>query len=167
VPLSELAQTFGVDWPHLLAQTVSFAIVCALLYRFAYTPVLTMLQARRQQIAQGLENTEKINARLKEIDAERHNVLAATQSEAARIIATARETAKKATEQETARARTIGEQVLRRSHDAAAQDRERMMADARREVTHLVVETTAAVTGKVLTEADQQRLASEAARRIA
>jgi hypothetical protein len=42
-----------------------------------------------------------------------------------------------------------------------------MMADVRRDVTHLVVETTAAVAGKVLTDDDQRRLASEAARRIA
>ena len=42
-----------------------------------------------------------------------------------------------------------------------------MMAEARRDVGHLVVETTAAVTGKMLTDADQRRLAEEAARRIA
>ncbi|HXI26799.1 MAG TPA: ATP synthase F0 subunit B, partial [Vicinamibacterales bacterium] len=49
-----LARTFGVDWPHLSAQIISFSIVCLLLYRLAYKPVLTMLATRRQQIAQGL-----------------------------------------------------------------------------------------------------------------
>jgi F-type H+-transporting ATPase subunit b len=167
VPVDEIARTFGVDWPHLLAQSVSFAIVCALLYRFAYTPVLKMLETRRQQIAQGLENTEKINARLEAIDIERQKALVDAQIEAVRIIATARDAAKKLAEQEALHARMVGDQMMRRARDAAAQERDRMMAEMRREVTHLVVETTAAVAGKVLTETDQQRLASETARRIA
>ena len=30
--MEEIARTFGVDWPHLLAQIVSFGIMCAVLY---------------------------------------------------------------------------------------------------------------------------------------
>ena len=167
MPIDQIAKDFGVDWPHLLAQTVSFTIVCALLYRFAYRPVLKMLETRRQQIAQGLENTDKINARLKSIDDERQTVIVDAQSEAVRIVGTARETARRIVEQETLHAHVLGQQMLRRAQDAADQERERMMAEVRREATHLVVETTAAVAGKVLTDADQRRLAAEAARRIA
>ena len=42
--IEQIARTFGVDWPHLIAQMVSFGIVCAVLYRFAYRPVLAMLE---------------------------------------------------------------------------------------------------------------------------
>jgi len=69
--MTSIASTFGVDWPHLTAQVISFAIVCAALYWFAYGPVLRMLDSRRQQIAQGLANTEKINAALAGIEAQR------------------------------------------------------------------------------------------------
>ena len=165
--VNEIARTFGVDWPHLLAQIASFSIVCALLYRFAYTPVLRTLEARRQQIAQGLATTEKINAKLKAIDDERQTVLGAAHVEATRIVGDARATAKQVTDQEAAHARLMGRQLLQRAQDAAEQERRRMMDDVRRQATHLVVETTAAVTGKVLTDDDQQRLATEAARRIA
>ena len=27
-PVEKIARTFGVDWPHLTAQLISFAIVC-------------------------------------------------------------------------------------------------------------------------------------------
>ena len=64
--LQQIASTFGVDWPHLAAQIVSFGIVCALLYWFAYGPILQMLDARREQIAAGLANAEKIRATLSE-----------------------------------------------------------------------------------------------------
>jgi F-type H+-transporting ATPase subunit b len=167
MPVEEIARTFGVDWPHIIAQTVSFSIVCALLYRFAYTPVLKTLETRRQQIAQGLANTEKINAQLAAIEAQRQQTLAAAQTEVSAIIAEARAAARRLTEQEAARAKLQGDQILQRARETAEQDRRRMMSDLRQEAAHLVVETTAAVTGKVLSDADQRRLASEAAAHLA
>ena len=58
--IEQIARTFGVDWAHLVAQIISFCIVCVLLHRFAYRPVLAMLEERRQRIAEGLANAEKI-----------------------------------------------------------------------------------------------------------
>ena len=75
-PVEKIARTFGVDWPHLTAQLVSFAIVCAVLYWLAYKPVLRMLEARRQQIALGLANAEKIKAELDKTEAQRREVMA-------------------------------------------------------------------------------------------
>jgi F-type H+-transporting ATPase subunit b len=50
--IQQLANTFGVDWPHLISQIISFSIVCLLLQRFAYKPILKMLEERRRR--QGL-----------------------------------------------------------------------------------------------------------------
>src|SRR6266850_5402539 len=85
--IQEIARTFGVDWPHLTAQIISFSIVCALLYWLAYQPVLRMLEVRRQQIAQGQANTEKINAALANIEVQRQGVIADARVEANRFIA--------------------------------------------------------------------------------
>jgi F-type H+-transporting ATPase subunit b len=46
-------------------------------------------------------------------------------------------------------------------------EHERTMAELKRELGRLVVETTAKVTGKVLTSDDQRRLQEEAARQLA
>ena len=73
--IEQIAATFGVDWPHLIAQIISFGIVCAVLYFAAYTPILRTLEARRQQIAAGLANAEKIKAELARIEAGRQEVL--------------------------------------------------------------------------------------------
>ena len=35
--IEQIAQRFGVDWSHLIAQTISFCIVAALLYRLRRT----------------------------------------------------------------------------------------------------------------------------------
>ena len=128
MPADQIIRAVGVNWPHLIAQTISFSVVCALLYGFAYTPLMETLEARRQQMAQGLANTARINAQLTAIEAQRQETLAAARAEAARIITEARIAARQLTEQETARARTLSEEILRRARAAA--DEERRVARA-------------------------------------
>ncbi len=164
--VEEIARTFGVDWPHLGAQIVSFSIVCALLYWFAYQPVLRMLEERRRQIAQGIANTEKINAALAAIAAERQTTIAAAQNEAAQLIAEARDIATKVRAREAQQAAVAAEQILERARSAADAEHTRMLAEVKREVAQLVVKTTAKVTGKVLTAEDQRRLSEETAREL-
>jgi F-type H+-transporting ATPase subunit b len=166
-PVEKIALTFGVDWPHLTAQFISFAIVCAALYWLAYQPVLRMLEARRQQIALGQANTEKINAALANIDAQRKSVMAEAQAQSARLIAEAREIAKHLQEQETQRSVATAEQIIVKAREAAEQEHVRMLAELRREVGRLVIQTTTAVVGKVLTADDERRLAEESARHLA
>ena len=162
--IGDIARTFGVDWPHLTAQIISFGIVCALLYWLAYQPVLKMLEERRRQIALGLENANKINAALAGIEAQRQGVLSEAQAQSSTLIAEARDIAARLREQEAQRATAAAQQILLQARDAAEQEHARMLADLRREVGRLVVLTTAAVTGKVLTPDDQRRLAEETAR---
>jgi F-type H+-transporting ATPase subunit b len=164
--VEQIAQTFGVDWPHLTAQLVSFAIVCAALYWFAYRPVLRMLESRRQQIALGLANTEKINAALAGIEAQRQSVMAEAQAQSTKLIAEAREIAKRLQEQEAQRSIASAEQILQKAREAAEQEHARMLSELRREVGRLVIQTTTAVVGKVLTPDDERRLAEETARQL-
>ncbi len=166
-PVEKIARTFGVDWPHLTAQLVSFAIVCAALYWLAYKPVLRMLEARRQQIALGLANTEKINAALANIESQRQSVMADAQAQSTRLIAEARDIAKRLQEQEAQRSIVTAEQIMAKAREAAEQEHARMFAELRREVGRLVVQTTTAVVGKVLTPDDERRLAEETARHLA
>jgi F-type H+-transporting ATPase subunit b len=165
--MSAIAETFGVDWPHLIAQMISFTILCVLLYALAYKPVLKVLAERRRQIAQGLANTEKINAALAAIEEERRQIIAGAQAEATRVIVEARGVAARVREQETQRAVAAAEQIVLKAHDEAANEHARMLADLRRQVGQLVVRTTAAVTGKILDSDDQRRLSEETARQLA
>ncbi len=164
--MGQIAQTFGVDWPHLAAQVVSFSIVCALLYWLAYTRVLDMLETRRRQIAQGLENTAKIDAALAAIEGQRREIIGTAHQEAIRIVDEARSAAGRVKEQEAQRARSAADRILLRAREQTRHQHDRMLAQLRRELGHLVVETTAAVTGRVLTADDQRRLVEEATREL-
>ncbi len=164
--IEQIARTFGVDWTHLFAQMVSFAIVCAILYALAYKPILRMLEARRQQIAAGLANVEKINAQLARIETERLQVLGRAEAEGKQLIEEARAAAARVQAEETRKAVAGAEQILAKAHEAAARDHARMLAELRHEVGRLVVQTTASVTGKILTAEDHQRLAEETASQL-
>jgi F-type H+-transporting ATPase subunit b len=165
--IQQLANTFGVDWPHLLSQVISFSIVCILLYRFAYKPILKMLEERRQQIAQGLANTEKIRVELAETETQRQQVLLQADAQATRLIEEARAAAARVRQQETQKAIAAGEQILIKSREAAEQEHARMLVDLKREVGQLIVQTTATVTGRILTQEDQRRMAEETVKQLA
>jgi F-type H+-transporting ATPase subunit b len=164
--IEQIASTFGVDWPHLISQMISFSIVCALLYWLAYKPVLKMLATRRELIAQGLANSEKIEAELAKTEAQRQEVIARANVESTRLIEEARATAAQLREQEAHKATSAAEQIIRKAREAAVQDHTRMLAELKRDVGRLVVKTTANITGKILTAEDQQRLAEETAREL-
>ena len=166
-PIQQIARTFGVDWPHLIAQIISFSIVCVLLYLFAYKPVLRMLAQRRQLIAQGLANSEQIKAELAKTESQRQEVIARANTEADHLVEEARTAAARLREHEMQKAIAAAEQIMDKAREAAASDRTRMLAQLKKEVGRLVVQTTAAITGKVLTTDDQRRLAEETARELA
>ena len=159
--------TFGVDWPHLLAQIVSFGIVCLVLYRFAYRPVLGMLDVRRQQIALGVANAEKIAAELARTEGQRQEVMTRANDQANKLIAEARAAAAAVRERESRKAVAAAHEIMIKAREAAAREHDQMLAELKREVGRLVVQATTAVTGKILTPDDQRRLAEETAKRVA
>lgn len=165
--IEQIARTFGVDWPHLGAQVISFAIVCFVLHRFAYRRVLAMLEERRQQIALGLANAEKIKAELDRTEAQRQEVMAKAFTQSAKVIEDARGAAARLMDLETQKAVAAAEEIMIKAREAAVQDRDRMRAELKRELGHWVVQATTAVTGKILTAEDQLRLAEESVKGVA
>src|SRR5688500_10081393 len=97
----DTARTFGLDWPHFIAQVISFSIVAFLLHRFAYKPILKVLEERRQRIAEGLANAEKIKAELARTEASRQDILNQTNAQAQKWIEETSQAAARAQEVET------------------------------------------------------------------
>jgi len=165
--MAETLQSLGIYWPKLLAQTVNFAIVMFVLWRFAYRPVLKMLEERRQRVAEAMINAEKAREELAKTEGQRSQVLAETNAQANKMIEEARAAAAKVREQETQKAIKEAEQIVVKAREAAAIERTRMLADVKRELGRLVVATTSKVTGKVLTSEDQRRLTEETTKALA
>jgi F0F1-type ATP synthase membrane subunit b/b' len=83
------------------------------------------------------------------------------------LIEEARSAAARAGDGETQKAMAAAKAILAEARETGTREHERMLAQLKCEIGRLVVETTAAVTGKILTTADQQRLAEETAKQFA
>ena len=151
----------------VFSQVISFVIVAFLLRRFAYKPILAILEERRQRIAEGLLNADKIKQELAEAEKRYAEILAKANEQAQKMIDEARESSAHLAERKQQEAITAAEQIMAKAREAGELERERTMADLKRQLGRLVVETTAKVTGKVLTSDDQKRLQEEAARQLA
>lgn len=164
--IQQIASTFGVDWPHLISQMISFSIVCFLLHRFAYKPILRTLEERRLQIAQGITETEKIRTQLAQAETKCRDLILQANGEASKLIEEAHNAASRVQQQETQKAIAAAEQILIKSREAAAQEHARMLMELKREVGQLVVQTATMLTGKILTKDDQRRMAEETIERL-
>ena len=165
--INSTAESFGFDVKIFLSQVISFVIVALLLKQFAYKPILAVLEERRQRIAEGLLNAEKIKQQLAEAEQRYQEILAKGNGEAQKMIDEARASAGVIAERKQQEAIVAAEQILAKAREASALEHERTMSQLKRELGRLVIDTTAKVTGKVLTPDDQRRLQEEASRQVA
>ena len=70
-----MLETFGVNAPLFISQLIAFTIVALLLKKFAYKPVLDMLEQRKARIAEAEANAEKIKSELAETESARDKIL--------------------------------------------------------------------------------------------
>ena len=162
--IRETADTFGWNWKLFLSQVISFCIVAFLLRRFAYRPILAVLEERRRKIEEGQLNAEKIRKELAEAEKRYQEIIAKGNADAEKMIDEARTSAAHLSERKQQEAVAAAEQLVAKAREASAIEHERTMAQLKRELGRLVVDTTAKVTGKVLTSEDQRRLQEEATR---
>jgi len=125
-----------------------------------------MLEQRRQQIADGLANAAQVRAELAKTEAMRHEVLAQAHTEAKGIVREARAAAARIEAQGVQQANASAQEILAKAHQTTEREHALMLDDLKRQVGRLVLQTTALVTGKVLTADDQRRLAEESARQL-
>ena len=163
----DTAETFGWNPWLFLSQVISFVIVALLLRRFAYKPILAVLEERRRQIEKAQFNAEKIKRQLAEAEQRYAEILTRANAEAQKMIDEARESSAHLAERKQQEAIAAAEQIIAKAREASTIEHERTMESLKRELGRLVVDTTAKVTGKVLTAEDQQRLQEETVRQLA
>ncbi len=165
--VSEITTRFGVNTELFVSQLIAFLVVAFMLKKFAYQPILTMLEERRQRIAESMQNADKIKEELASTEAARKKVLEDANTQANKLIEEARAAAGQVQERESQKAVAQAEKIISQAREAAQADHARMLTELKQEIGGLVVKTTAQVVGKVLTPEDQKRLVEEANRELA
>lgn len=163
----DTAEQFGWNPWLFLSQVISFTAVALLLRKFAYQPILKVLHERRDRIEESLRNADRVKQELADAEKRHAEILSKANAEAQKMIDEARQSAGALASRKEQEAIAAAEQIMAKAREAASLEHERTMQQLKHELGRLVVDTTAKVTGKVLTPEDQRRLQEEAARQVA
>lgn len=88
--MSELFAAFGINWKLITAQMVNFGALVFLLSYFLYSPILKLLDERREKIAQGVKDAEEASAKLAASHGEGKEIVGMAVKEAAVLLSDAR-----------------------------------------------------------------------------
>jgi len=157
-----IVETFGIDWPMLIAQAINFLIVAFVIWKFAFKNILSTIKEREKQIADSLRNADKIKLELEETEKQQQETLQEASLEAKKTISIAQEQAKAFIEEQKEDARKQAEEIITKAKLAMEQERERVLREAREEIASLVVLTTSKVLSKNLTEEEKERFSAKA-----
>lgn len=158
----DIVHGFHLEWALFLAQVINVIIVLFVLKKFAFGPITTMLDQRRQRIADGEDKLKQIERQLAESEQHTAEAIAKANSEAQRLINEAKESATAFTERKAQEAVTSAQQILVKAETAAKAEREQIASELKREFGRMLVNATTQVTGKVLTADDQKRINEQA-----
>ena len=142
----------------ILFVTVSFLILLLLLKKFAWGPLVNMMQERQDKISNDIDNAEKSRVDAEELAKQRELELKQSRTEAQVIITKAKETA-----ENNAHAILVDaqEHVKKMKVQADADlkiERERMIDEAKQEVADLSIEIASRILKKELTASTHQEL---------
>ncbi len=152
----------GIEWTLLLAQIVNFGILIILLRMFLYQPVLKMLNARKERIAQSMKDAERVSAAAREAEQDKAKVLEQARREAQEIRAQATRDAEKIAQDVRGRAEQEATDIRMKAQADAAKQGELALADANKQIADLAILATEKLLGRELAnKSEQQRFVAE------
>jgi len=165
--LTSVLDTFGVNWPDFISQVILFLIVYFILSKFAFGPIIKMLEERRRRIEEGQANAEKIKKQLEEAEMRYQEILRKANDQAQKLIEEARESSEASRQKQLQQAVKDAQGIIDKANASIELERAKMVDEVKKEMVDLVVNTTSKVAGKVLTSDDQKRLSEETAKQLA
>jgi F-type H+-transporting ATPase subunit b len=154
-------EKLGISLGYLLFQIFNFAIMCVLLYAWAYKPILHMLDNRRKKIAQGLEDARVAG-----------EARANAEQDAATLVSEAQNRANQLVREATDRAEALGREIRAAAEADASKEREvalaevqlereHMLSDLRSQIAALAISAAQKLVGEALDEQRQHTLINE------
>ncbi len=162
----QIAGDFGLAWGKFFAQVIIFILVYTILKKYAFGPIMGMLEQRRQRIADGEAKLEKIGRDAAEAKQNSQAILDKAEADAARLVKEADDAAKAIQERRQQDAVASANTIIAKAREAAQLEQEQLMSQLKREFGRMVSDATGRVTGKVLNTDDQSRINQETAAQV-
>ena len=162
----DILGSLGINWKLFLAQLINFGIVLFVLWKWAFTPLQNALEKRRKNIETGLEDAKAAAAARANAETDADATIGAARREAQRIIEEARANAEKLRIDSKGVAQAEVAAVVAEGRSALAQEKEKMVHEAKADIAELAVATAAKAIGETMNEKSQRTALDAAVKRI-
>ncbi len=154
-------EALGINLPGLIAQIVNFLLLLVLLRAFAYKPIMGMLDTRSERIRESLAAAERARAEAAQSQSEIQAQIDQARREGQAIIEQASRAAEQLRQQLTAEAQAQAEAIVQRAREEFALERDKAIADLRRQFADLTVIAAEKVINQSLDRTGHERLIME------
>lgn len=138
----------GIDFKLFLGQIINFLILLFILWRFAYRPILKMLNDRREKIAESLENAKKIEENLAKSEEKTQEAMKQAQIESEKMIENAKKLATEQKSEIITVAKTQAEKEIEKAKLAITQEKTKASEELKKEIAQLVSLATEKILSK-------------------
>lgn len=164
--MQELIRQFGIDWRLLLAQVINFFILLYVLKRFAYTPIINMLQERKNRIEAGMKASDDAKKRLSQAEQERTAILLKAEEEAVHLVSQSEKTAEDQAKMLLQSAHEKSEQVIAGGQKKLAEDQAKLQEEFAKQAHNLIKKGLMATIGRMTPTERDEHLITEALREL-
>lgn len=147
----------------LIAQILNFLILLAILAKFAYKPLLNVMEERRNRIANDLDSAEKTRLEAESLKAEYTKQLADARQQATEIVEKANKIAQNLHDEMVEQARVEKEEMMASAKERIEQEKQQAMLDIRSEVIALSTMIAGKIVDQKLNSAEDQKMVAAAA----
>jgi F-type H+-transporting ATPase subunit b len=143
-----------------------FLVLAFLLFKFAWKPLLAMLEKREMTIRQSLEDAEKAREELVNVKSDTEKLLAKARMESQEIVAAGKKNAEKMREEIVEKAQAKSDALIDDAKKQIQIEKDRVIADVKSEVVNLSLEVTQKLIKKNLSKEDNLKLIDESLKDI-
>ena len=144
----DLFGSLGINWQLLILQTIAFLILLAILKKFVYPPLSSMLDKREDAIRASADAAMEAERHAAEAEARAAELIEEAKKEAAEIVATARDEAAETSDATVKKAENKAEALVNSAREEMAKE----LAGAKAALKSETIELVALATGKILDE---------------
>ena len=164
--MPEIFTKLGLDTKLIIAQAVNFVLLLVILRRFAYKPVLSMLEKRADTIDKSLKQAKKIKEELQKTEDDRRKEMAKAREEYSALIAEAKETGKQKKEEMVEEARKKTGEIVTKAKEEIRNEKEKSVQEARQEIADLAIEISGKIIGRNIDEEKEKELVKDSLAKI-
>ncbi len=145
---------------------ITFLVLFSVLAKFAWKPLLKMLEGREEMIKQSLEDAEKAKAELERLNLESEAIIAKARSDAQSILTEGKSAAEKLKEDTLAKTKERTNLLLENAQKQIEVEKDKAIADIKSEVVNLSLNVAKKLIRKNLSSEDNKSLIEESLKKV-